>query len=250
MEEKQTQNAALTGCLDETQTTGKPKRFTEKLGIVDEWSGSKIKDISDKAGLVIDVMSIVFGIVIWSRDDGMTGFLLGILFMLVGIFASYVLVSVLYSYGDMVTNSLEQTKMLKRMEAQKTEELRKQNQADMLKQQTLDTAVNEQRETLSFSQTVPAFNNVNSEKAHTNSMIMTDADTSKGDNSPVRGVLDYKTRGLAHFPERTRHGIICPICSRLQDSSRNKCYSCECRFIYDNEPVRSGVSSTAVLPRR
>jgi hypothetical protein len=216
----------------EKEKPARPASLTQKLAR-DELAGEKIKDIADRAGYVIGIVALAFGILIWSRIDDLTGFLIGFLIMCVGIFAAYILVIVLYSYGDMVTSTIEQTKLLKKLETSRLSELK---QEEVLLQAA--GAV------LAARTDSPSFGTISESAGET--PAAPEAGVSAPDAgileepSPLHGVIDERTRSLGHFEKRSRHGIVCPLCGRLQDANRDKCYACSCRFVFDDEQPAGG----------
>lgn len=215
--ENQSNKAAQTEAPVRAKEPVTTKAFTPGFGSKKEQTGEKIKDIADKTGFIIVMFSVIMGFWTWNRIGDTSGVWIGILVMCFGMFSAYVVVKLLYSYGDILNNSIEQTNILKRMEAEKIAEKQRREQEEARRLQT--------EKFWDFQAA-----------AETDDGMPPDDAASGGDNSaPLRGVIDPRTRGVAHFADRSRHGIICPICGRIQDSNRHKCYSCAAGFIFDNE---------------
>lgn len=231
MEDQTTPSTPAEDRLKRT-TTG----FTERLGIKDDYAGDKIKDLADKAGFVGMIGCLILGFIIWSKMSGIAGFLLGFLIAGAGIFASFVLVSILYSYADVVAHTIEQTKILKRLEERKKAEMKSLEQKA---EDEMAMFVNE-AEQIANAEATQVKAEANSESAAEEEEI--DQEWKKSEKIrklakiPLHGVVDARMRRLAHFAERSHYGIICPVCGRKQESERDNCYFCDCRFVYDDEP--------------
>jgi ribosomal protein L12E/L44/L45/RPP1/RPP2 len=246
-EQKQDASAPLSEELGMPEKVGMP----EKLGMKDAYAGYRIKDVGDKAGFIGVIGSLVVGFMIWSRINDFSGFLIGFLVVGLGIFASYVLTSVLHSYGDMLTNSFEQTKILKRLEDQKISDLLKREQEEAKQKQAAEAAEaaaaeqadKEAQEEKSAEADEQPKEELNTPEAKRRAL-------EKKLRLPLRGVVDARMRRVAHFAERSRYGVLCPICGRKQDSARNNCYFCDCKFVYDDEPFQTGNDDTLDHLRR
>jgi hypothetical protein len=217
----------------------------EKHRNKERFTGDKIKDIADKAACLGSVSAIVVGFLIWSRSDNLAGFLVGLLIVVVGIFASYALASVLYSYGDMVENSFEQTMILKRLEEQRAAELQSALEAPIPAVE--DRPEEDKNKLVAEAEAIQAEKTAALSAAQAASDSRPDEELNTDESRrralakklklPLHGVIDARMRRVAHFKERARYGIICPVCGRKQDSERDNCFFCDCRFLYDDEPV-------------
>ena len=238
MEEKDTVNNAPGSddtALPET-TAASPSIPEAQSGGREPLTGAKIRNIADWTGLFIDFVFIVVGVLVWSRYDSLTGFFIGFLIMCGGVFVSYVMVSIMYGYGDIVSNSIEQTRILQRLEAQKLSELPEPEEAEPPQPAAEKPAPQPIRP---VTPAEPAEDEGDWEQVEITAPGSKSFKAPPTQGAPLRGVFDAKMRRVAHFAERSRHGIICPICERIQDSFRNDCYFCDCKFVYDDEPFNN-----------
>jgi hypothetical protein len=221
------ENAVMTA---EPQAEAKTKRlrYAEKFGIKDEYAGEKIKDVADKAGASCSICALILGFLLWERSGDILGLLTGLLVAGGGIFASYILVSVMYSYGDMVRLTVEQTRLLKRLEARKLSEL-------------LDTAgsaqkLEQQKKELSAAESSgPAVQEQEeADTAPPSDSMKEDGTKKEAVPSETAGSVDKLNR-IARFAERPYTGIICPVCARRQAPDRDTCFYCGCSFVFDDE---------------
>lgn len=237
--ETNTAEASLISILPDQTLKPEPKQTVEKLSFKDEHAGEKVKNLADMAGFLGSVAALIFGFIIWFRANDIIGFLVGLMIAGGGIFVSYLSLLLLYSFGDMITNSIEQTKILKRLEEKKlTEQLQqsiKPVDEEELKQQEI-TAIIINQQKAAQTQQVPNFDE-DFEDEEEIEVIESKADKrpKKNEKNPLTGVIDSRMRRVAHFAERSIYGIICPVCGRKQSSDQNNCYFCDCRFIYDKE---------------
>ncbi|SHH84732.1 hypothetical protein SAMN02745823_01169 [Sporobacter termitidis DSM 10068] len=231
---------SMTSILAKEPNTVVTKRPMMALGIKDEHTTEKIKNIADVGGFLGAVAAFVFGVVIWYQTNDGFGFAIGLLVAGGGMFASYFILMLLHVYADMITNSIEQTKILKRLEAQGREN-------------ALRRSAEEQAQAAAASETAaPVSPGDNADIALSEPDASqspageqpgtsgTETAVSTTENNPTEsGAADVGMRREAHFPKRTGADIVCPVCGRKQSSDMDFCYFCDCRFIYDEgEPAQ------------
>jgi hypothetical protein len=205
--------------------------FKGKLGMKDEHAGEKIKDTADGAGVVGSIIALILGLFIWDNVPGLMGFVVGFVLAGAGIAASCVLVSLLYSYGDMINNSIEQTKILKRLEAKKIEGIPQSDDSDKLQQPEQAAEAIDQKAAADLDQAETAF--VDNES----SVVETNADEIEKIKLDLPSeAYDYdKSKRIARFEERSKWGVICPVCGKLQTADDDTCFRCSCVFIFNDE---------------
>lgn len=213
------------------QAEKKVRNFRDKLGIKDENAGEKIKDMADKAGVIGSLGALISGFYLWSRTDSLLDFFIGLMIAALGVFASCVLVSFLYSYGDMITLSVEQTKILKRLEAKKAEEAAKMA-ADM-KQQTVPVAEPEPP----VAPAAQGLREGNYDEEFGDALWDSLNPGFKRPEKPSEAIAVDRVGRSAHFAKRSEFGVVCPICGKQQipDHINDTCYRCSCQFIFDDD---------------
>lgn len=229
------------------------ERQTAERGEIVANSGVKIKDLADKAIIVGGIGSLILGFLIWIRSENLVGLLSGLLAVVIGLFGSYVLAALLRGWGDMVANSFEQTKILRRLEEQSFPNLPKRERPEdggagekRVRPAAADTEPDEpDRNETEEAKLLEIGDETEEEPEEEPRDELSDAQQknlalSRKLKMPLHGIVDRRMRRVAHFAERSRHGIICPICGRRQDSDRNNCFFCDCRFVYDDEPFMIG----------
>ena len=57
------------------------------------------------------------------------------------------------------------------------------------------------------------------------------------DGKPLPGLAIDADREnkVAHFPLRPPFEVVCPVCGTIQKSNRSICYSCSCKFFFDDD---------------
>jgi hypothetical protein len=209
--EKKTDRIETAETAKELLKQKKKTAFTDKLGIKDAHAGEKTKEAADKTGAIIAVAALVLGFLLWNRLQDVTGFLIGILIAGAGIFIACIIVSVMYSYGDMITMSIEQTRILKALEAKKIPE-------------PICTNPPEQPTTAPVAKLPAEAAEPGLGKAPDNGPLV-----------PAVAVLVDKANRIAQFTGRSADGIICPICGRSQDAAADTCLTCGCKFLFEGE---------------
>lgn len=235
MEENNANSSAITNPEEEPEVK-KVRVFSDKLGIKDEHAGEKIKYIADDAGFIGAILMLFFGFLIWYKADNLAGFLIGLVVAGAGIYASYILVSMLYSYGDMVTMSIEQMKILKQLEAKKTEELALASALEIKEQWEKEQ-----------SAAVSAADDAVGQEPHTaDDVSQQELTDPQGEIAGVKtkvvtvAMVDKMNR-IAHFDGRPDLEIKCPLCNRKQSSESHMCFYCGCKFIFDDEQPGNNV---------
>lgn len=213
------------------------KARTDRHMFNDVHAGQKIKDTADKVGVIGSISALLIGFLIWCRADDLPGFLIGLVLAAAGIFASFVIMSLLYSYGDMVSISIEQSVILKSLEARKTDEL---NKASTELLRPAEKSVSEADTAADIDQTAQAV--AARDKDTEASKISNPAETKKKDpEEPLEAVFVDRTQRVAHFTEHSASGVVCPICGKLQMSDTDVCFRCSCKFVFEHEqPVGKG----------
>lgn len=205
-----------------------------KLAIKDENGAEKIGGIAEIVGFIGALIALVAGFVLWFQTNSVLGLLMGVLISVGGIVVSYFVVVLSYSYANMIKNSFEQTRILKRLEAQNLTSILRRNDDELL-EQPISEAVKEDKKT-----DLTMANPDDDEDIEPHVQEPQPAENEKKDEKwPLVGIVDSRMRRVAHFKERSRYGIICPICNRKQSSDMDNCYFCDCRFVYDNEAPKS-----------
>lgn len=198
------------------------------MGIKDEYAGERIKDTADKTGVVISIAALVLGFLIWSRLQDTAGALIGIIIVGVGLFAAFVITSVMYSYGDMITISIEQTRILKRLEARKL--------SDLIAEKTAVSQYGSAADIQTAKSSAAADVGDGPEDA-VSAADSEEAQETPGNKTTAAGTAVYVDRNnrIAQFSERLEAGVICPICGRQQSPSADACFFCGCVFVYDQD---------------
>ena len=210
--------------------------MTEKLGIRDEHAGERIKDAADRTGAVVGIGAILLGVLIWCRTQDIQSFLIGLLIAVGGLVISYMLVCVLYSYGDMITMSIEQAQILKRLETKKISEL--------ISASTAERKVDAGKKTISAETTA-----VSSEEARPIPAAADEEVKKPNAAAPGTAVFVDRVNRIARFANSYETDLTCPICGRKQLSAGDECFYCGCKFICDDEKTVSRNKVTLDLLR-
>jgi hypothetical protein len=209
----------------------KEMSFKGKFVIKNENTGEKIKDTADRAGVISSISTLILGLYICDNVPGLMGFVVGFVLAGAGIAASSVLVSLLYSYGDMISNSIEQTKILKRLEAKKIESIPQSDVSGKLQQPEQAAETIDQNAATDLDQAETAFFDNESSAVEMNA-----DEINKNKLDLPSEAYDYdKSKRIAHFEERSRWGVICPVCGKLQTADDDTCFRCSCVFIFNDE---------------
>ena len=122
--ESHTSEAAVQTAFEEKKTENESTREPlNKPFAKDDYSGDRIKDLADKGGLIASVGSLIIGVVLWTRSTDIGGLVTGLVVTAVGITISIIMTRVVRSYGDMLNMTVEQTKIIKKLEERKAAEL-------------------------------------------------------------------------------------------------------------------------------
>lgn len=235
MEGNKTDEAAGVNNPERVQHEKTAKGFTDRLGIKDENAGQNIKDTADKMGVVGSIGALIMGFLVWTRSDDLLGFLIGFVIAVVGIYASFVLVSLLYSYSDMINISVEQSKILKRLEA-RSEYLTLEDPDE----QQFPAEEQIANEPAASDMQMPSETDQDDADEEQND-IATNAGIKNDLERPSEAVSYDKMKRVAHYSERADSGIICPVCLKWQTAENDICFYCRCQFIFDDEqPVTDG----------
>lgn len=216
---------ALANTDKEGSKLKKTRVFSDKLGITGDYAGEKIKDIADNAGFIGAILALFFGFLIWYKADDLMGFLIGLVVSGAGIYASYILASMLYSYADMVRMNMEQMKSLKALEAKKAEEL--------------ELAIVRQNKEQNTVEAITA-DGMRQESNNADDVLIWELTEPREKTTEVKtkvvmvGTIDSRTQ-IAHFDGRHDLELICPFCNRTQLAEGDGCVYCGCKFIYDDE---------------
>jgi hypothetical protein len=253
VEGNQSGNSGLSGVLEieRKDETKKVKVITEKFGIKDDFAGERIKDAADKIGVVGAMCAFIFGFLVWNRTNDLKGFLIGLLITAACIFGSYILVSILYSYGDMITIAIEQTRILKRLEGKEVCDspnvfaTQRQEQDKTEQAPSADTAIS----ATAVPEAQTDFNPASDKVPDQDSAAVQDKTIEQQNDlkpelqevkrkrrePPETAVIYDRINRSSHFIKRPESNIVCPICGREQLSENDECFYCNCKFIFDNE---------------
>jgi hypothetical protein len=197
----------------------------------DEYAGEKIKDTADKVGMIGSVGALILGLYVWNNGKESLGFVFGLLIAGAGVLVSCLLVSLLYSYGDMLNETAEQTKILRRLAAKEcVEEV---PVTGAVRAQTNEAETGEVEPAGAADEALAEPDTIREEQ------IAAEADGAE----PARGNPDVplvafefdRVRRIARFKSRSKAGVICPVCYKWQKPDGDICYRCSCSFVFADE---------------
>lgn len=196
----------------------------------DEYAGEKIKNTADKAGVIGAIVALILGFYIWYNVPEPMGFIVGFVLASAGIAASCVLVSLLYSYGDIISKPVEQTKIIE-LEPEKTTEIPQPDDSGAQQQPAPEAAAIDQNAPTVPGQAETVFVDTESSTAEAAAVEI----KKKKSDVPSQAYEYDQSKRIAHFKERSRYGVICPVCRKLQTQDNDICFRCSCEFIFSDE---------------
>lgn len=227
------ENAVPVEVAGEERVAKKRRGLSENLGIKDEYAGERIKDAADRTCAITAITALVVGFLIWNRLQDTISLLIGILVAGMGLFAAFVIMSVMYSYGDLITMSIEQTRILKKLEARNT--------AGVVAAFTAAPG----KDPVAEKSSDAAADGNDGEDGPKDGVMTADSGEAREtpeNKAPAAGSAVYvdRTNRIAQFSERLKAGVICPICGRQQFPSADACFFCGCVFLYEQDPPAQG----------
>lgn len=198
--------------------------------------GQKIKNTADNVGIIGSFGALVLGVVFWGRADDLLGFLVGLGVVGVGIAGSFILMCLLYKYGDMVNSAIKQAEELLRLEMQKNEEMLRTAAAEVQQQQAEEAEPMIQEVTVDISPTEQGSVEQNATEDEFSADERGQAEVRKRSSElPLQADAIDRIKRVAHFYERSDSGVICPVCTKWQTAKNNACFHCNCKFVFDDE---------------
>ncbi|NLT15431.1 MAG: hypothetical protein GXY05_13940 [Clostridiales bacterium] len=205
---------------------------TERSDLVsgNENMGQRIKDTADKVGVFGTIGAIIVGLIHCDK----LGFVTGLLSASALTLATCAFVSLLYSYGDMIRITLEQGKILRKLEAEQNDaQPPPTSEPDMEPQPDSHETAAGQAESSEQPEPTAADIGLSGEEPPDEAEPVTEKETAP--ELPMEAHAYDKTQRIAHFARRTISGVICPVCGKLQTPDNDSCFRCSCRFYFDDE---------------
>lgn len=201
----------------------------------DEKAGQRIKDLADKVGVFGSSGAIILGLFVWDN----LGFLTGFLFTVIVILAACAISSLLFSYGEAVSIAYEQSVILTKLEAERTVEPPVANTPEIDRQPE-----ERQPEDSEAEAAVPEAAGVVQEPPDIS--LDSSGDEPEAAEAPVKEkevkpklpseAYEYdKVKRIAYYAERSRFGVVCPVCGKWQTPENDTCFRCSCKFCYDDD---------------
>lgn len=153
--------------------------------------------------IAIVILGAVYWIVLYTFSRGSLGFLVCILIIGFGILYAYIYKLLMIGFGEIVEHQSLQTDLLRKM-------------VKSIHNDTFSQEDNHSARAVGFESTQSA------EVPQTSP-----AASPESQPAPVVQTATFKSRSV--------NTIVCTVCTKEQMSSRNYCYSCGCKFIYEDE---------------
>ena len=166
-------------------------------------TGVKIQNLADTLFVLTIVLTVLLGIVYLVMVRNVVGFILFIVILAAGILGAYVNKLLLCGFGEIVEHQAEQTQLLIRM-------------TEYLKAGAVNSGCGQTAAGMPAS--AGTYQSVTQAPSTAAPQPETAAQTA-----------------TARFKSRQPIEIVCPVCNKHQQSNRNSCFSCGCRFIYEDE---------------
>lgn len=195
-----------------------------------ENAGQRIKNTADKVGVLGTIGAIVIGLIHCEK----LGFVIGLLSASVLTLTACAFVSLLYSYGEMIRITLEQSKILRKLETEQNDEQPPPNNEPVTESQP-DSEETADGQAESAAEELESAAGVELSSEEPAAAEAPDMENKAKPEPPMEAYQYDIVKRIAHFTRRKKSGVVCPVCEKWQTPENDICFHCSCKFLYDDE---------------